>query len=294
VRWRRVVGWEPGRSGWRIAVCFMAGSLLFALGSFPPFGQTVDPRAVGATFVAGSVFFTGAAIGQLRQTPGDEGSRLLRRAGAVQVLGTLFFNVNTVDAMLESLDAERTNRLVWAPDLVGSGCFLVASWLAWVAVCGGRWCVRRDDSGWWVAALNGVGSVFFMLAAIASFTLPTTGDEVNTTLVNSGTFLGAICFLVGAYLLLPAPADDSDRPPSEGDDRPGPVENAGRHGSGEGAGAPPRPGRAARARLRRGQPGGGSRSDHPGAHAHQGGRVGPPARLVTHGGMTAATLRADD
>jgi len=108
----------------------MVGSALFALGSFPPYGQLVDPRVVGATFVAGSVFFTCAAIGQLRQTPRDRGSRLLRRAGAVQVVGTVLFNLNTVDAMLRSLDTERTNRLVWAPDLVGSGCFLVASWLA--------------------------------------------------------------------------------------------------------------------------------------------------------------------
>src|SRR5215218_1775233 len=137
-----------------------------------------------------------------------------------------------------------------------------------MAACGGRWDVRRDDAEWWLAALNGVGSVFFMLSALASFTLRTTGNEVNTTVVNSGTFLGAICFLAGAYLLLPAPADAPGRPPSEGDDGPVPVRNAGPRGTGEGTGAPPRRGRAAPARLRRGQPGGGSRSDHPGAHAH--------------------------
>jgi hypothetical protein len=204
---------------------------------------------VGVTFVAGSLFFTGAAIGQLRQTPAGAGSRLLRQAGAVQVVGTLLFNLNTVDATLESLSTERTNRLVWAPDMIGSGCFLVASWLAWVVVCQGRWCVRRDDAEWWVAALNGVGSVFFMLSALASFTLRTTGDEVNTTVVNSGTFLGALCFLAGAYLLLPAPADGSGRPPAEGDDGPVPVEDAGRRGT-EGTGAPRRPGRAAPARPR--------------------------------------------
>jgi hypothetical protein len=227
----------------------MVGSALFALGSFPLFGQTVDPRVVGATFVAGSLFFTGAAIGQLRQTPAGAGSRLLRKAGAVQVVGTLLFNLNTVDATLESLSTERTNRLVWAPDMIGSGCFLVASWLAWVVVCQGRWCVRRDDAGWWVAALNGVGSVFFMLSALASFTLRTTGDEVNTTVVNSGTFLGALCFLAGAYLLLPAPADASGRPPAEGDDGPVPVDDAGQRGT-EGTGAPRRPRHAAPARPR--------------------------------------------
>ena len=42
-----------------------------------------------------------------------------------------------------------------------------------------------------------------MVAAIASLVLPTTGEMVNVTLVNLGTFLGAVCFLVGAYLLLP-------------------------------------------------------------------------------------------
>ena len=41
-----------------------------------------------------------------------------------------------------------------------------------------------------------------MFAAIAAFTIDT--DEVlNATIVNSGTFAGAICFFVGAYLLLP-------------------------------------------------------------------------------------------
>ena len=54
-----------------------------------------------------------------------------------------------------------------------------------------------------MAALNYVGSVFFMASAIASLVLPTTGDAVNTVVVNAGTFLGAVCFFVGAYLLLP-------------------------------------------------------------------------------------------
>ena len=51
--------------------------------------------------------------------------------------------------------------------------------------------------------LNYVGSVFFMASAIASFTLTTTGEAINIAIVNSGTFLGAICFLVGSYVLLP-------------------------------------------------------------------------------------------
>jgi uncharacterized membrane protein YkvI len=185
-------------------VLFMVGSALFALGSFPPYGQLVDPRAVGVTFVAGSVFFTAAAASQLRQTrveiPED---RLATWAGAVQLVGTILFNLNTIDSLLDSLDPQQARRLVWAPDVFGSIAFLVASHLAWVDVCHRIWCVRRDDANWWVAALNYVGSIFFMLSAIASFVLPTTGEVVNSAVVNSGTFIGAICFFVGAYLLLP-------------------------------------------------------------------------------------------
>ena len=71
---------------------------------------------------------------------------------------------------------------------------------------------NRLDPAWWSSLLNDVGSVFFMVSAIAAFTLTTTGEAINTAIVNSGTFVGAVCFLVGAYLLLPAapPASRSD------------------------------------------------------------------------------------
>ena len=52
-------------------------------------------------------------------------------------------------------------------------------------------------------ALNLLGSVAFGVAALAAFVLPTTGEVLNITLVNVGTFIGAICFLLGAYLLFP-------------------------------------------------------------------------------------------
>ena len=57
---------EPRRGGSRC--CSWSGSFLFALGSFPPYAQLVDPGTVGITFVVGSVFFTCAAVGQLVQT----------------------------------------------------------------------------------------------------------------------------------------------------------------------------------------------------------------------------------
>jgi hypothetical protein len=212
MRWRRRLGGDAGSLGWWVAWLFMVGAFLFALGSFPPYGQTVDPTAVGITFVAGSVFFTSAAASQLAQTVREHGDRLLVWACGVQLVGTLLFNLNTIHALNDSLDAQEANRLVWGPDFFGSIAFLVASHLAWIVVCHGLWRVERDDPDWWAAALNYVGSIFFMLSALASFTLTTTDDELNTTIVNSGTFLGAVCFLVGAYVLLPAVAEPVTRP----------------------------------------------------------------------------------
>ena len=225
MQWHRELTWNPSDLGWRIAALFMTGSFLFALGSFPPYSQLVDGRIVGITFVVGSLFFTSAGYSQFLQvinSPEEAGgdapesfrfwawqpARVLWWAAFVQSIGTLLFNVNTIDAMRQSLTAEETNRLVWAPDFFGSIAFLIASHLAWTAVCHRLWCVRRDDPDWWGALLNYVGSIFFMASAIASFTLQTTGEARNITVVNIGTFVGAVCFFVGAYLLLPAVEDD--------------------------------------------------------------------------------------
>jgi hypothetical protein len=201
--WGRQLRWRPRELGWRTAVLFMVGSALFALGSFPPYAEVVDPRVVGVTFVVGSVCFTAAACHQLA----EPGSRLAWWAAAVQLIGTLFFNANTIDAMIQTLDTQQVDRLVWGPDILGSIAFLVASHLAWLDTNHRVWAVHRDDVGWWIAALNYVGSVCFMFAALASFVLPTTGEMLNIRIVNAGTFLGAACFFVGAYLLLPRPDD---------------------------------------------------------------------------------------
>jgi hypothetical protein len=77
-------------------------------------------------------------------------------------------------------------------------------WATVVQFAGTFWYRASDDPAWWSSLLNYVGSVFFMVSAIVAFTLTTTGEAVNTALVNSGTYVGAICFLIGAYLLLPS------------------------------------------------------------------------------------------
>jgi hypothetical protein len=216
MRWRRRIEWTPRDLGWRISALFIVGSSLFAIGSFPPYSQFVDGRIVGLTFVIGSLFFTAAGYSTVVQVINDgrvAGTPMkfwawsprgaLWWAAVVQLVGTLLFNVNTIAATVTSFTVEETDRLVWAPDFFGSIAFLVASHLAWMHLAGRIWYRNTDDPDWWSALLNYIGSVFFMASALASFTLKTTGEALNIAIVNIGTFAGAICFLVGAYVLLP-------------------------------------------------------------------------------------------
>ena len=213
MQWRREVRWNSSDSGWRVGALFVVGSFLFALGSFPPYARWTDPRIDAATFALGSVFFTSAGYSQFLQAL-NEGSTTFRYFGfrnglvwwaaVVQLAGTILFNISTFGALVSGLDAQQENRLVWAPDIFGSIAFLVASALAWAALVGFKWGVRRDDVNWWINLLNAIGSIFFMVSAIAALVLPTTGEVWNIALVNLGTFVGAVCFLVGGYLLWPA------------------------------------------------------------------------------------------
>jgi hypothetical protein len=214
---RAALSWRT-RSWW-IAVLFMIGSTCFAVGAAPGYASLVGVEADGVTFFVGSIFFTSAAALQYVEVvntvpaadPGPGHVRLLswepRRidwlATAIQLVGTLFFNVSTFRAMIESVDAAPANLLSWRPDAIGSVCFLVASGLAFAEAGHGWVSWRPDDLGWVIAALNLAGSVFFGLSAIGAYVISSTGEVLNAAVANAGTFLGAIGFLVGAALLIP-------------------------------------------------------------------------------------------
>ena len=51
--------------------------------------------------------------------------------------------------------------------------------------------------------MNLLGCVAFGISAVASYVVPTTGNQINVSTVNTFTALGALCFLIGALLLLP-------------------------------------------------------------------------------------------
>jgi len=107
------------------------------------------------------------------------------------------------DALRQGLDTTEYDRLVWAPDAFGSICFLVSGYLAYVAVCGRLFCRPRRSREWWIAAINLLGCVAFGISAVASYVIPATGSVLDLARANATTAFGALCFLIGAVLLLP-------------------------------------------------------------------------------------------
>jgi hypothetical protein len=124
-------------------------------------------------------------------------------ASVVQFVGTLAFNVTTFRAMQTSFDNASYDRLVWAPDAVGSVCFLDSGYLAYVEVCGRFVCLRLRDLDWQIAAVNFLGCIAFGISAIGSYVVPSTGGIVDLAAANFTTAFGGLCFLIGAVLLLP-------------------------------------------------------------------------------------------
>ena len=212
--------WAPRALGWWIAVLFAVGSTCFALGSFPPYATSAGVDADNLTYFIGSVFFTSAAFLQYAETASTpatvdrsrrRGLRWLFRvqhhridwwAAGIQLLGTLWFNRTTFSAWVVGLGASPQHHPVWRPDALGSVCFLVSSWLSWAEECHGRFAWRPTRLSWWITALNLVGSAAFGVSAVASYVTPN-GQLLSMALTNLGTFVGALCFLAGAVLLLP-------------------------------------------------------------------------------------------
>ena len=215
---------------WWVAALFLVGSLCFAVASWAGLmprllgSFAASPLEVNLVFFTGSIFFTTAAYLQLlaavnadrisaiaqRRVPEGRFRWFAWRPGEIgwtsafaQFVGTVLFNINTFDALIPHLDWLQEDLVIWGPDALGSICFLVASALALLEYNHGRlgWQVR--DVSWWIVNINMLGSVAFGVAAIYAIVLPGTGDVLDVAAVNAWTLLGAICFLVGAYLLLP-------------------------------------------------------------------------------------------
>jgi hypothetical protein len=193
------------RERW-MALCFATGSLCFLVGPFPGYAKLVGGSADAVTFFVGSILFTagGALQSSLsfpeRHSPGN--GRAAWWAAAIQSVGTVFFNVTTYRAMHTALSNADYDRLVWRPDAFGSICFLVSGAVAYRAAPGHGWLPTRGDPGWWEPAINLLGCIFFGIAAVAGYLVPSTGSVLDLAAANWNTGLGAACFLACALATL--------------------------------------------------------------------------------------------
>jgi hypothetical protein len=232
--------WAPSRLGWWVALLFGVGSLHFAIGGFaaayPEAAPSPlrDPHTLNWIFFVGSIFFTLAAwlqwlealnadVANAFETSAPKKWRWIgwrphdlgTLSSGIQLIGTVFFNVNTADAMIAGLDWKGEDLLIWTPNMLGCACFLAASLLASIEVCQGHWTVAPRSVSWWIAVVNLLGSVAFQISALCAFTGP--GPVAPSALFWAAfsTAIGAACFFIGAYLLIPELFDQS--PPSVDD-----------------------------------------------------------------------------
>lgn len=194
------IHWAAIRSGPRltawIGALFAIGSACFFVGPFPGFVQLVGAEADGIVFFVGSLFFTSAALLQALQATGGD-----RLPSLIQFAGTIFFNVNTYRAMDTTFSDSQVDRLIWAPEAAGSACFLISGVIAYESVRVAGHAARRNRE-WRIAAINLAGCVLFGISTVASYVVPSTGDVLALGASNFTTALGALCFLIGALMLL--------------------------------------------------------------------------------------------
>lgn len=210
------------RLNWVAAVAFVLGGSLFALGAVLAQQDVGSVREVDLVYLVGGFWFSVGgyvSVVQASNTPDEiDQSGSLRAAPwrwwawrpqqigwlsvAVLFVGTLFFGLSLVAAFASDLTARQSNGWIWFPDMIGCVCFLVSGHLALLEVCHGHPGLRLNDLGWWIVAVNQLGSVLFFLAGLAAFTRPATSAVVDAGLVNWGTCAGAVFFVVGGALQL--------------------------------------------------------------------------------------------
>lgn len=202
------------------ATAFVIGGSLFCLGAVLAQAHVGGPRLAAAVFMLGGVFFTTGGYASVLQVanaprgPGPDGVVTVERwrwwstepgrldwgSAVALFVGTLYFGASLLVALLGDLTTAQIHRDVWTPEFIGCILFLVSGHLALTEMHRDRPRGRRADLGWWIAVVNQAGSVLFMVAAVAAFVRPETGDELAIGIANWSTFAGAACFAVAGAM----------------------------------------------------------------------------------------------
>jgi hypothetical protein len=185
-----------------MSLAFAVGSTGFLVGPFPGYLALVGSVGDALTFFVASLLFTTGGALQVSLAMPDRrvagAGRAAWWAATVQFAGTLFFNVTTFRALHTSLSSSSYDQLVWRPDAFGSICFLVSGVVAYGASQRRGWWPARGDEGWWQPGVNLLGCVFFGIAAVAGYVVPSSGSMMDVAAANWTTAAGAACFLACA------------------------------------------------------------------------------------------------
>jgi len=207
-----------------IAILFMIGSFCFVVASvFILYPNTnlflMNPALV---YFIGSIFFTSASYLQYLQVINADITNIkhttsLERewiwfayrwknlgflASFIQLIGTVLFNLNTYDGMINNLTYIQEEIFISMPNVIGSICFLLASFFAWLEVYHDKNMKRFSSVLWWIIWLNILGSVFFGFSAIYGFSFNMYNSNFQEIAVYF-TMFGGMSFLIASYLLIP-------------------------------------------------------------------------------------------
>jgi hypothetical protein len=187
---------------------FAVGASLFAIATAPGFPTIAGAGAANVLCFVGSWFFTSAALIQLLMSRPSTGRpwksfpvRAAFFSAVTQFVGTLRFNISTGSAMWAHRIPDR-RYFVWWPDLTGSIAFLISGVLGVVAITVTVGFFQPKSREWLAAWINMIGSIAFGASAIGAY-INRAGVTEDELLSNTGTFVGALCFLAAALIVLP-------------------------------------------------------------------------------------------
>ncbi|MGZ8777906.1 MAG: hypothetical protein ACXWZ5_18845 [Mycobacterium sp.] len=178
---------------------FAIGSSLFATATIPGLPSVAGAGFANLLCFIGSWFFTTA--GWMQLVLSGPAMRIGWLSAATQFAGTILFNISTGSALWAHA-AKPERRLVWAPDATGSLAFLISGVLGVVAVTAVVGTIELKSRDWQSEWINLIGCVAFAVSALGAF-VSETGVTADAVLANLGTFIGALCFLVAALVILP-------------------------------------------------------------------------------------------
>ncbi|MEJ8570913.1 hypothetical protein [Microbaculum marinum] len=229
--------WHTERYNWLTGAIFAVGAFLFMTGCvltlISQVWEALDPTTINSVFFLGSIPFTTAGYLQLFQAANAGPFAPARPASAIssgrialigwhpespgwlstlaQFVGTVAFNLNTFDAIYDPSGWRAQDLVIWIPGMIGSLLFLISGYLAYIEAGHAYWSWRPKELAWWIVFVNLVGCIAFMTAAILAYVPAGTEPAWVPVVGNVHLWFGALCFFVGAILLMRESRDSAHR-----------------------------------------------------------------------------------